>query len=120
MSGDRQLPFCLSKILAVSWCFRQGKGAGVVGAFIEYFTPLQTLSNTTYMSAPMHVPVESTALELVTGNKQPAAASAPVSMCRHLTDLLWPHLHTALLSLLSHKKLPLLAMLKYCWVYSFI
>ena len=57
-----------SLFLTVSWCFLQGKGAGVVGAFIEYFTPLQTLSNTTYMSAPDHVPAGNTALELVTGN----------------------------------------------------
>ena len=63
MSGDdRQLPVCLSKILAVSWCFRQGKGSCVVGAFIEYFTPLQTLSNTPYLSTPDH------ALELGTGH----------------------------------------------------
>ena len=67
MSGDRQLPVCLSTILAVSQCFLQGKGAGVIGAFIEYFTPLQTLSNTTYMSAPDHVPARNTTLELVTG-----------------------------------------------------
>ena len=72
MSGDRQLPVCLSKILTVSWCFLQGKGAGVVGALIEYFTPLQTLSNTTYMSAPDHVPAGNTTLgwSLVTSSQQ--------------------------------------------------
>ena len=54
--------------LTVSWFFLQRKGAGVVCALIEYLTPLQTLSNTTYMSAPDHVPAGNTALELVTGN----------------------------------------------------
>ena len=68
MSEDRQLSGCLSTILAVSRCFLQGNGAGVIGAFIEYFTPLQTLSNTTYMSAPDHVPAGNTALELGSGN----------------------------------------------------
>ena len=66
MSEDRQLSVCLSTILAVSRCFLQGKDAGVIGAFI--ITPLHSLSNTTYMCAPDHVPAGNTALELVTGN----------------------------------------------------
>ena len=60
MSEDRQLSVCLSTILAVSRCFLQGKSAGVIGAFIEYFPPPQTLSTPTYMSAPDHVPAGNT------------------------------------------------------------